>query len=154
MVWQDKFLVLLQGKNALYKKEHTYLVIVDYCLHFLYFTVVTFSTLQENDNKTVQVSSTNSQEKLDSLHVTFDIVCGISGSTKNSLITKQELFHNILANNLEIEETGTQLIQLFQPFCTQSFSKLYLLSFFFPISGLSLNRRDRSTVAYLRGSLS
>lgn len=100
-------MVLLQGKNALYKKEHTYLVIVDYCLHFLYFTVVTFSTLQENDNKTVQVSSTNSQEKLDSLRVTFDIVCGISGSTKNSLITKQELFHNILANNLEIEETGT-----------------------------------------------
>lgn len=68
--------------------------------------------LVENDNKTVQVSSTNSQEKLDSLHVTFDIVCGISGSTKNSLITKQELFHNILANNLEIEETGEIEAQL------------------------------------------
>ncbi|KAI5016709.1 hypothetical protein ZWY2020_006560 [Hordeum vulgare] len=69
-------------------------------------TVTFTDLLLENDNKTVQVSSTNSQEKLDSLRVTFDIVCGISGSTKNSLITKQELFHNILANNLEIEETG------------------------------------------------
>jgi hypothetical protein len=33
-------------------------------------------------------------------------VCDFSRSTKNSLITKQELFHHILANNLEIEETG------------------------------------------------
>ncbi|CAL5095855.1 unnamed protein product [Urochloa decumbens] len=46
------------------------------------------------------------QEKIASLRTTFDIVCDISCSTKNSLITKQELFHNILANNLEIEETG------------------------------------------------
>ncbi|CAL4942520.1 unnamed protein product [Urochloa decumbens] len=46
------------------------------------------------------------QEKIASLRATFDIVCDISRSTKNSLITKQELFHNILANNLEIEETG------------------------------------------------
>ncbi|RCV42358.1 hypothetical protein SETIT_9G210300v2 [Setaria italica] len=46
------------------------------------------------------------QEKIASLRTTFDIVCDISRSTKNSLITKQELFHNILANNLEIEETG------------------------------------------------
>lgn len=78
---------------------------------FIYFIVVILAPfccyLQENDNKTHQVSSTNSQEKLDSLRVTFDIVFGISGSTKNSLITKQELFHNILANNLEIEDTGT-----------------------------------------------
>jgi chromatin licensing and DNA replication factor 1 len=46
------------------------------------------------------------QEKMASLRSTFDIVCGISHSTKNSLITKQELFHNILANNLEIEQMG------------------------------------------------
>ncbi|CAN6287879.1 unnamed protein product [Urochloa humidicola] len=46
------------------------------------------------------------QEKIASLRTTFDIVCDISHSSKNSLITKQELFHNILANNLEIEETG------------------------------------------------
>jgi len=63
--------------------------------------------LVENDeDKTNQVPSMTSQEKLYSLRVTFDIVCGISGSANNSLITKQELFHNILANNLEIEETG------------------------------------------------
>ncbi|XP_051187838.1 CDT1-like protein a, chloroplastic [Lolium perenne] len=65
------------------------------------------SILVEKDtDKTNQVPSTNSQEKLDSLRATFDIVCGISGSSKNSLITKQELVHNILANNLDIEETG------------------------------------------------
>ncbi|CAN6298979.1 unnamed protein product [Urochloa humidicola] len=46
------------------------------------------------------------QEKIDSLRTTFDIVCDISRSTKSSLITKQELFHNVLTNNLDIEETG------------------------------------------------
>lgn len=68
----------------------------------------TFTNLlvENYTDKTKQVPLTNSQEKLDSLRVTFDIVCGISGSAKNSLITKQELFQNILANNLEIEETG------------------------------------------------
>lgn len=70
-------------------------------------TCTSIDLLVENDReKTNQVPSTNSQEKLDSLRVTFDIVCGISGSTKSSLITKQELFHNILANNLDIEGTG------------------------------------------------
>ncbi|XP_062205369.1 CDT1-like protein a, chloroplastic [Phragmites australis] len=53
-----------------------------------------------------QVDPLDTQEKLGSLRVTFDIVCDISRSTKNSLMTKQELFHNILANNLEIEEIG------------------------------------------------
>uniref|UniRef100_A0ACD5TNN8 Uncharacterized protein n=1 Tax=Avena sativa TaxID=4498 RepID=A0ACD5TNN8_AVESA len=64
--------------------------------------------LVENDeDKTNQVPSMISQEKLYSLRATFDIVCSISRSANNSLIiTKQELFHNILANNLEIEETG------------------------------------------------
>lgn len=46
------------------------------------------------------------QEKMASLRSTFGIVCDISHSIKNSLITKQELFHNILANNLEIEQMG------------------------------------------------
>ncbi|KAJ1295033.1 hypothetical protein BS78_01G192500 [Paspalum vaginatum] len=53
-----------------------------------------------------QVDLVDSQEKITSLRTTFDIVCDISHSSKNSLITKQDLFHNILANNLEIEETG------------------------------------------------
>lgn len=71
-------------------------------------------SLQENNpaicfadvDKTKEVDPAESQEKIASLQLTFDIVCDISRSTKNSLITKQELFHNILANNLEIEETG------------------------------------------------
>jgi len=74
---------------------------------------VTFS-LQDNDlissftykDKTNQIDPVETQEKIASLRSTFDIVCDISRSTKNSLITKQELFHYILANNLEIEETG------------------------------------------------
>ncbi|NP_001146884.2 CDT1a protein [Zea mays] len=57
-------------------------------------------------DKIDEVDSVDSQEKIASLHTTFDIVCDISHPTKNSLITKQELFHNILANNLEIEEIG------------------------------------------------
>uniref|UniRef100_A0A0D9XKX9 CDT1 Geminin-binding domain-containing protein n=1 Tax=Leersia perrieri TaxID=77586 RepID=A0A0D9XKX9_9ORYZ len=59
-----------------------------------------------DQDKTKKVDTTESQEKIASLQLTFDIICGISRSTKNSLVTKQELFHNILANNLEIEETG------------------------------------------------
>ncbi|XP_006661889.1 CDT1-like protein b [Oryza brachyantha] len=69
-------------------------------------------TLEENNpvicfsdkDKNPKVDRAESQEKIASLQLTFDIICGIS--TKNSHITKQELFHNILANNLEIEETG------------------------------------------------
>jgi len=57
-------------------------------------------------DKTNQIDPVETQEKIASLRSTFDIVCDISRSTKNSLITKQELFHYILANNLEIEETG------------------------------------------------
>ena len=57
-------------------------------------------------DKIDEVDSVYSQEKIASLHTTFDIVCDISHPTKNSLITKQELFHNILANNLEIEQMG------------------------------------------------
>jgi len=57
-------------------------------------------------DKTNQIDPVETQEKIASLCSTFDIVCDISRSTKNSLITKQELFHYILANNLEIEETG------------------------------------------------
>ncbi|XP_052134050.1 CDT1-like protein a, chloroplastic [Oryza glaberrima] len=72
------------------------------------------NSLEENNpaicfadvDKTKEVDPAESQEKIASLQLTFDIVCDISRSTKNSLITKQELFHNILANNLEIEETG------------------------------------------------
>ena len=78
----------------------------------IHFFDVTFS-LQENDlisftykDKTNQIDPVETQEKIASLRSTFDIVCDISRSTKNSLITKQELFHYILANNLEIEETG------------------------------------------------
>ena len=78
----------------------------------IHFFDVTFS-LQENDlisftykDKTNQIDPVETQEKIASLCSTFDIVCDISRSTKNSLITKQELFHYILANNLEIEETG------------------------------------------------
>jgi chromatin licensing and DNA replication factor 1 len=70
-------------------------------------------SLQEKDpfsftdkDKTNQVDPVETQEKIASLRTTFDIVCDISCSTKNSLITKKELFHNILSNNLEIEETG------------------------------------------------
>jgi chromatin licensing and DNA replication factor 1 len=59
-------------------------------------------------NKINEVDSVDNQERIASLHTTFDIVCDISRSTKNSLITKQELFHNILANNLEIEEIGNE----------------------------------------------
>ncbi|CAM0944548.1 unnamed protein product [Alopecurus aequalis] len=68
----------------------------------------TFTNLlvENHKDKTSEVPSTNPQEKLDSLRVTFDIICGIPGSAKNSFITKQELFHNILANNLEIEGIG------------------------------------------------
>jgi len=70
-------------------------------------------SLEDNDlisftykDKTNQIDPVETQEKIASLRSTFDIVCDISRSTKNSLITKQELFHYILANNLEIEETG------------------------------------------------
>ncbi|KAL6641233.1 hypothetical protein ACP70R_019414 [Stipagrostis hirtigluma subsp. patula] len=74
----------------------------------------TFTNLMEEtdpvciagEDKINQEGSAETQEKLASLRVTFDIVCDISRSTKNSLITKQELFHCILANNMEIEETG------------------------------------------------
>ncbi|KAF8722523.1 hypothetical protein HU200_022350 [Digitaria exilis] len=59
-----------------------------------------------NKDKTNQVDPVETQEKIASLRTTFDIVCDISRSTKNSLITKKELFHNILSNNLEIEESG------------------------------------------------
>ena len=78
----------------------------------IHFFDVTFS-LQENDlisftykDKTNQIDPVETQEKIASLCSTFDIVCDISRSTKNSLITKQELFHYILANNLGIEETS------------------------------------------------
>ncbi|AQK46699.1 CDT1-like protein a chloroplastic [Zea mays] len=57
-------------------------------------------------DKINEVESVDSQERIASLRTTFDIVYDISHSTKNPLITKQELFHNILANNLEIEEIG------------------------------------------------
>ncbi|PAN46685.2 hypothetical protein PAHAL_9G210000 [Panicum hallii] len=70
-------------------------------------------SLEENDlisftyeEKTNQIDPVETQEKIASLCSTFDIVCDISRSTKNSQITKQELFHYILASNLEIEETG------------------------------------------------
>jgi chromatin licensing and DNA replication factor 1 len=73
--------------------------------------------LQENDpiylagqGKTDQDGPAEIHEKLASLHATFDIVCDFSRSTKKSLITKQELFHYILANNLEIEETGNDFL--------------------------------------------
>jgi chromatin licensing and DNA replication factor 1 len=73
--------------------------------------------LQENDpiyltgqGKTNQDGPAEIHEKLASLHATFDIVCDFSRSTKKSLITKQELFHYILANNLEIEETGNDFL--------------------------------------------
>ncbi|KAK3152917.1 hypothetical protein QOZ80_2BG0165290 [Eleusine coracana subsp. coracana] len=69
--------------------------------------------LEENDpvyltgeGKTIQDDPAETHEKLTSLRATFDIVCDFSRSTKNSLITKQELVHYILANNLEIEDTG------------------------------------------------
>jgi len=69
--------------------------------------------LKENDHvfftdkdKINLADPVGTQEKMASLRSTFDIVCDISHSTKNSLITKQELFHNILANNLEIEQMG------------------------------------------------
>ncbi|KAG8092069.1 hypothetical protein GUJ93_ZPchr0012g19681 [Zizania palustris] len=71
------------------------------------------NSLEENssvvcfaDKDKAKVGPAESHEKIASLQLTFDIVCDISRSTKNLLITKQELFHNILANNLEIEETG------------------------------------------------
>lgn len=57
-------------------------------------------------DKIDEVDPVDTQERIASLHTTFDIVCDISRSTKNSLITKQELFHNIIANNLEIDEIG------------------------------------------------
>ncbi|KAL6883565.1 hypothetical protein ACP4OV_010979 [Aristida adscensionis] len=71
------------------------------------------NSLEENDplcfageDKISQEGLSDTEEKLASLRATFDIICDISQSTKNSLITKQKLFHYILANNLEIEETG------------------------------------------------
>ncbi|XP_062201194.1 CDT1-like protein b [Phragmites australis] len=68
------------------------------------------NSLEENDpvcltgEDKINQGPGETQEKLACLRVTFDIVWDFS--TKNSLITKQELFHYILANNLEIEETG------------------------------------------------
>jgi hypothetical protein len=72
---------------------------------------VTFSLQEKEPVSFTDKDKTNqdpvdTQEKIASLRTTFDIVCDISRSTKNSIITKQELFHNILANNLEIEESG------------------------------------------------
>lgn len=49
-------------------------------------------------------------EKLASLPFTFDVICLISRTKDCSLITKKELVHKILSNNLEIEETGIILI--------------------------------------------
>ena len=72
-------------------------------------------------DKINEVDLVDTQERMASLHTTFDIVCDISRSTKNSLITKQELFHNILANNLEIEEIGNEDHLIRVP------SKLYLM---------------------------
>ncbi|TVU32236.1 hypothetical protein EJB05_23959 [Eragrostis curvula] len=76
-------------------------------------TSTSTNLLEENDSvyftgedKTNQDGPAETQEKLASLRATFDMVCDFSRSTKNPLITKQELFHYILANNLEIEETG------------------------------------------------
>ncbi|TVT97904.1 hypothetical protein EJB05_56830, partial [Eragrostis curvula] len=76
-------------------------------------TSTSTNLLEENDSvyftgedKTNQGGPAETQEKLASLRATFDIVCDFSRSTKNPVITKQELFHYILANNLEIEETG------------------------------------------------
>jgi len=84
--------------------------------------------LKENDHvfftdkdKINLADPVGTQEKMASLRSTFDIVCDISHSTKNSLITKQELFHNILANNLEIEEIGNEDHLIRVP------SKLYLM---------------------------
>lgn len=53
-------------------------------------------------NKTV---ASIGEEKLASLPSTFDTICLISRSKDCSLITKKELVHKILCNNLEIEET-------------------------------------------------
>jgi hypothetical protein len=52
------------------------------------------------------------EEKLASLPFTFDVVCLISRSKDCSLITKKELVHKILSNNLEIEETSIILISV------------------------------------------
>jgi chromatin licensing and DNA replication factor 1 len=81
-------------------------------MHSYFLTIRTFS-LKENgpvfftDRDKINLADpVGVQEKMASLRSTFGIVCDISHSIKNSLITKQELFHNILANNLEIEQMG------------------------------------------------
>ena len=110
MLFLSFFLVTVGGLEEFYLSNKKKDLNNSKLIHFF---DVTFS-LQDNDlissftykDKTNQIDPVETQEKIASLRSTFDIVCDISRSTKNSLITKQELFHYILANNLEIEETG------------------------------------------------
>ncbi|XP_072987883.1 CDT1-like protein a, chloroplastic [Typha latifolia] len=67
------------------------------------------------DAKMNRVSPGKCQEKLASLPSIFDTICLISQSIDCSLITRQELVHKVLSNNLDIEETGEveeQLVML------------------------------------------
>ncbi|XP_008800440.2 CDT1-like protein a, chloroplastic [Phoenix dactylifera] len=57
------------------------------------------------DHEVNQMGRRKRQEMLACLPDIFDTICIISRSTDCSLITKQELVHKILSNNLEIEET-------------------------------------------------
>ncbi|XP_010908306.2 CDT1-like protein a, chloroplastic [Elaeis guineensis] len=57
------------------------------------------------DHEVDQMGRRKRQETLACLPDIFDTICIISRSTDCSLITKQELVHKILSNNLEIEET-------------------------------------------------
>ncbi|OAY71162.1 CDT1-like protein a, chloroplastic [Ananas comosus] len=62
-----------------------------------------------------QVSIEKCVEKQACLPSIFDTICLITCSSNCSLITKQELVHKIISNNLEIEETGEveeQLVML------------------------------------------
>nr|CAD1844319.1 unnamed protein product [Ananas comosus var. bracteatus] len=62
-----------------------------------------------------QVSIEKCVEKQACLPNIFDTICLITRSSNCSLITKQELVHKIISNNLEIEETGEveeQLVML------------------------------------------
>ncbi|CAL9766806.1 unnamed protein product [Musa acuminata subsp. burmannicoides] len=57
------------------------------------------------DYKLVQMGDRKRNEMLAGLSETFDAICFISRSINCSIITKEELLHKILSNNLEIEET-------------------------------------------------
>lgn len=89
-------------------------------------------------------------EMLAGLSETFDAICFISRSIKCSIITKEELLHKILSNNLEIEETSMIFFDSLFLYWNLSFFHARWLTILMCLHG----RRSRGALEFIRTSTS